>query len=153
MSPDRFREELKRFDKSLDIEFNGSKGRYEIFGTDRQNKRYMIKKVPLGQINTLGVETLKELYECSPTKQGGAKRLNERIDDLIAAEEKAEERQLADRIDEHYADAWLHLQHRNGYRVSMHIPDKLEETLIVRDLRRVSLEDDRGTTILNLNAD
>lgn len=150
MGPNRFREELKRFDKSLDIEFNGPKGRYEIFGTDRKNKRYLIKKIALGQINTLGVQTLKDLYECSPIKQGGAKRLNERIDAIIAAEEAAEERTLSNRIDEHLQDAWLHLQHKNGYRVSMHIPET-KEVVTITDHRRVSLEDDRGTTMEKQN--
>lgn len=146
MTPNRFRHELKRFDRSLDIEFNGVKQRWEIFGTDRQNRKYLIKKIPLGQMTTLGVETLKELYECSPIKQGGAKRLNERIDDLIRKEDEAEEKELQNRLNERLEDGWLQLQYRNGYRVSMHIPET-KETVTITDRRRVSLDEPKGETM------
>lgn len=146
MTPNRFREELKRFDKTLDIEYNGAKMIWEIVGYDRKNVRYVIKKIPLGQMTTLGVATLKELYDCSPLKQGGAKNLNQRIDDLIEAEERAEERALQDRIDEQLQDAWLHLQHKNGYRVSFYNPSGEQKEFVVTDKRRVS-PDTGGTTM------
>jgi hypothetical protein len=152
MTPSRFREELKRFDKALDIEFNGAKGRWEIIGRDYKNVRYLIKKIPLGQMTTLGVATLKELYDCSPIKQGGAKRLNERIDDLIAAEEAAEEKELNSKLQERLEDGWQHLQYLNGYRVSLHIPEAKEE-VIIRDRRRFhdEVSSQEGTTIGGTN--
>ena len=148
MTPARFREELKRFDKTLDIEYNGKDSRWEIVGYDTRNVRYIIKKIPLGQMTTLGVATLKELYDCSPLKQGGAKRLNERIDDLIAVEEAAEEKELDNKIQERLEDAWVHLQHKNGYRVSFCNP-QIENTgyFIVTDKRRVSATEIAGPTI------
>jgi hypothetical protein len=138
MSPDRFREELKRFDRSLDIEFNGPKGRWEVVGVDRKNIKYLIKAIPLGEINTLGVAILKELYDCSPTKHT-AKALNARIDDLIEAEEKAERKAEQDLIAERHEDAWAHLQYRNGYRVSFaNIGDTRESAAIeINDKRRI----------------
>jgi hypothetical protein len=137
MTPSRFREELKRFDRALDIEFNGPKGRWEIFGVDRKNIKYLIKAVPLGEINTLGVATLKELYDCSPTKHT-AKALNARIDDLIEAEEKAEEKAQREVIQERHEDAWAHLQYKNGYRVSFaNIGDaKGSAVITINDKRR-----------------
>jgi hypothetical protein len=140
MTPSRFREELKRFDNALDIEYNGQKSRWEIVGRDRKNVRYVIKKIPLGQMTTLGVATLKELYDCSPIKQGGAKRLNERIDDLIRAEEEAEAKELNEKIQERLEDGWLHLQHKNGYRVSFCNPSLEQKDFEVKDKRRVSAE-------------
>ncbi len=145
MTPNRFRDELKRFDKSLDIEWNGKMQRWEIVGYDRKNVRYIIRKVPLGQMTTLGVDTLKQLYEASPIKQGGAKRLNERIDDLIRQEEETEAKELQNKIDERLEDGWLQLQYRNGYRVSLHIPET-KETVTITDRRRVSLKDVEGLT-------
>lgn len=141
MGPARFREELKRFDKTLDIEFNGPEGRWEIVGYDLKNVRYLIKKVPLGMINTLGVETLKELYECSPTKQGGAKELNRKIDALIEAEDIAEERAQQASIQDKLDDAWVHLQYKNGYRVSLATPE-MKETVLITDKRRFTPEGD-----------
>jgi hypothetical protein len=137
MTPTRFREELQRFDKNLDIEYNGRKTRWEIVGYDLQGKRYLIKKIPMGQMTKLGLHTIKELYDCSPIKQGGAKNLNRRIDDLIAAEEAAEERELQASIADKAAEAWQHLQYLNGYRVSLHVPETKEE-IIIRDKRRIT---------------
>ena len=140
MTPNRFRSELKRFDSALDIEWNGAKGQWEIVGVDRQNKKYLIKKIPLGQMTTLGGETLKELYDCSPLKQGGSKRMNEYIDDLIMQDEEAENKELQDYLDAYTSDAWMHLQHKNGYRVSMHIPTVSGGTVTFIDKRRVSAD-------------
>lgn len=149
MTPSRFREELKRFDKSLDIEFNGKDTRWEIVGYDKRNIKYIIKKIPLGQMTTLGVATLKELYDCSPIKQGGAKRLNERIDDLIREEEIAEEKEINNVIRERHEDAWMHLQYKNGYRVSLCNPTKDVSSFMVTDKRRVSSNE--GTTMGVIN--
>jgi hypothetical protein len=136
MTPSRFREELKRFDKQLDFEFNGKKQQWEIVGEDRQHKKYLIKAIPLGKINTVGVETIKELYDCSPIKQGGAKRLNERIDDIIRQEEAAEEKAQADSIQERLEDAWMHYQYKEGKRVSFVNAGGDEGTLRITDRRR-----------------
>lgn len=137
MTPSRFREELQRFDRNLDIEYNGRKTRWEIVGYDLQGKRYLIKKIPLGQMTTLGLHTIKELYDCSPIKQGGAKNLNRRIDDLIAAEEAQEEKDMLASIKDKADEAWVSLQYRNGYRVSLHVPET-KETITITDKRRIT---------------
>ena len=137
MTPQRFKEDLQRFDKRLDIEFNGEKMRWEIVGRDLKNKKYLIKSIPLGQMDTLGPATLQELYDCSPIKQGGAKELNRKIDEQIEKEEAAEEREMQNRIEERIEDAWQHLQYRNGYRISLHVPNQTEP-LVINDKRRVS---------------
>lgn len=136
MSPDRFREELKRFDRALDFEFNGTKGRWEIVGTDRKNVKYLIKAFPLGEIGTVGIDTIKELYECSPIKQGGAAALNRRIDDLKETEEKHELKNQQNMIDARNEDAWMHLQYRNGCRVSFNEALKDRDSITVTDRRR-----------------
>ena len=136
MTPSRFREELKRFDKSLDFEWDGKKQEWQIVGTDRKRNRYIIKRFPIGTIGTIGLHTIKELYEVSPMHQGGAKRLNERIDAIIEEEEKAEEKAQAAAIEERLDDAWMHYQYKEGKRISLHSP-KGEEVITVTDRRRV----------------
>jgi hypothetical protein len=136
MTPSRFREELKRFDKSLDFEWNGKKQEWQIVGTDRKRNRYIIKRFPIGTIGTIGLHTIKELYEVSPMHQGGAKRLNERIDAIIEEEEKAEEKAQAEAIENKLEDAWMHYQYKEGTRISLHTP-KGEEVITVNDRRRV----------------
>jgi hypothetical protein len=136
MTPSRFREELKRFDKSLDFEWNGKKQEWQIVGTDRKRNRYIIKRFPIGTIGTIGLHTIKELYEVSPMHQGGAKRLNERIDAIIEEEEKAEEKAQKEAIENRLEDAWMHYQYKEGKRISLHTP-KGEEVITVTDRRRV----------------
>lgn len=137
MSPTRFREELKRFDKSLDFEWNGRKQQWQIVGTDRKGNRYIIRRFPIGTIGTIGLHTIQELYDVSPMHQGGAKKLNERIDALIAEEEKAEEKKTSEAINERLDDAWVHYKYKEGQRISLHKPDGKMETLTVTDRRRV----------------
>jgi len=137
MTPSRFREELQRFDPNLDIEYNGRKARWEIVGYDLQGKRYLIKKIPLGQMTKLGLHTIQELYECSPIKQGGAKALNRRIDDLIAAEEAQEERETRQILEDRAKDAWVDFQYRRGHRLSFHVPETKEE-IVITDKRRIT---------------
>lgn len=138
MTPSRFREELKRFDKQLDFEWNGKKQEWQIVGTDLKKNRYIIKRFPLGTIHTIGLPVLQELYECSPIKQGGAKALNRRIDELIEAEEKVEEQQMQDKINERLEDAWMHFQYKEGLRVSMTTAHKDggTEEIVITDKRR-----------------
>jgi len=135
MSPTRFREELKRFDKALDFEWNGRKQEWQIVGTDRKGNRYIIKRFPIGKIGTIGLHTIQELYDVSPIKQGGAKAMNARIDAIIAEEEKAEERAQANAIEERLEDAWMHYQYKEGTRLSFHT-QKGEETITITDKRR-----------------
>ncbi len=139
MTPVRFNEELKRFDKALNFEWNGRKSQWEIVGTDRKNKRYMIKAFKLGEIDTIGLHTIQELYECSPLKQGGAKELNRRIDRMIEEEDKKTKQAIADRINERLEDAWAHYQYREGLRVSFASVNKQGQTeeIVINDKRRI----------------
>lgn len=139
MHPTRFREELKKFDRQLDFEFNSKKSRWEIVGVDRKNKHYLIKSFPLGKINTIGLHTLQELYDVSPLKQGGAKAVNARIDQMIEDEEKAEDKKRKDQIDERLEDAYMHLQHREGTRISFSTQAASGEPdgFVLTDKRRV----------------
>jgi hypothetical protein len=136
MSPNRFRSELKRFDKSLDLEWNGKKQEWQVVGIDRKRNRYIIKRFPLGSIATAGLHTIQELYDVSPLHQGGAKRLNERIDAIIADEERAEEASQQEAIQSRLDDAWMHYQYKEGKRISLH-SSKNEEVITVTDRRRV----------------
>jgi outer membrane translocation and assembly module TamA len=135
MEPSRFREELKKFDRQPDFLFNGAKNRWEIVGTDLKNKKYLIKAFPLGTIHTVGLDTLQELYDCSPTKQGGAAALNRRIDDLKAEEYRKEDRASQAAIRDKIDEAYIHFQYKEGTRVALN-SSKNEETLVITDKRR-----------------
>lgn len=135
----RFREELKRFDKRLDITFNGMKGAYEIVGTDMKGHEYLIKTVPLGKLGELGLHVLQDLYECSPHKQGGAKAMNRKIDRMIEEEEKREEKNMADTLDYACSEAYDLMKRRSG--LTQTLPDA---GFLVTD-RRKSLESGQKT--------
>jgi len=137
MTPNRFREELKRFDRSLDFEWSGKKQEWQVVGKDKKGNRYIIKRFPIGKIGTVGLHTIQELYDVSPMHQGGAKALNARIDRIIEEEEKEEEKNQANAIQERLEDAWMHYQYKDGKRVSFHKPDGEVETITVTDRRRV----------------
>lgn len=138
MHPDRFREELKRFDKRLDFEFNARKSRWEVVGVDARNKKYLIKAVPLGQIETLGPGILQELFDCSPIKQGGAKRLNRIMDELKEKEEAQTENLHKDQMEAATSEAYEHFKYREGGRLSFAgVEDKHEGGFFVRDRRRL----------------
>lgn len=138
MHPTRFREELKRFDKKLDFEFNVRKSRWEVVGTDARNKKYLIKAIPLGQVETLGPGILQELYNCSPIKQGGAKRLNRIMDELKEKEEQEVEKLHQDQLETAASEAYEHFKYREGERFSFAgVGDRHEGGFFVNDRRRL----------------
>ncbi|HWR72781.1 MAG TPA: hypothetical protein VN604_06400 [Nitrospirota bacterium] len=128
---------MKRFDKRLDITFSGEKGAYEIIGVDRRGKEYLIKTIPLGQLNELGKHTLQELYDSSPHKQGGARAMNRRIDRMIEEEENREERQMQDTLDHATSEAYDLMKRRTG--MTQTLPGEESKYFSVKDKRR-SLE-------------
>lgn len=138
MTPESFREDLKRFDKRLDFQFNKIKMEWEIFGIDRKNKKYVIKSIPIGKIDTIGPWVLQDLYECSPTKQGGHKELNRRIDEAQEKEELRKEVEYRDKMQAINEDAYLHLKHQIGQRVSFHKTETSDSGIVINDRRRLS---------------
>lgn len=117
MTPTRFRAELQAFDPKLDIEYNGKAGQWQIVGVDRRGIKYLIKVIPLGQIDKLGPWVLQELYECSPHKQGG-RELSHRLDMMRDEEEAQQEREMKSRVEAATAEAWEALQRRQGLRIN-----------------------------------
>lgn len=139
MSPDSFRDDLKRFDKRLDFTYNPVKFCWEVIGLDRKNVKYVIKSIPIGQIDKLGPWVLQELYDCSPTKQGGEAALNRKIDAELAKSELADERAERDRIEAASDEAYLHFKHKMGQRVSFCRTETSDSGIVVNDKRRVQL--------------
>lgn len=142
MTPSRFREELQRFDKSLDFVFNGRRQRWEIVGRDRRNQKYLIASFKLGQLDKLGLEYLRDMAEVSPTKSS-AKEVNRRIDRIIEDEEKAEEKKFQNSVNDRLDDAWTHFQYAEGSRVSM-ATIGAGEHVYIRDKRRF-IDDSKRT--------
>lgn len=139
MTPNRFKEELKRFDKSLDLVYNGPKARWEIIGVDRRNRKYLIKSFGLGKIDTLGVETIRTIAEVSPGRHQTAKEVNERLDRIVKEEDKQEEKALTNSITDRLDEAWTRLQYAEGSRVSFAVTEqkKQEKTsFTITDRRR-----------------
>lgn len=136
MTPSRFREELQRFDKTLDFEWNGRKNEWQIVGTDRKRNRYIIKRFPIGTIGSIGLHTIQELYDISPLHQGGAKAMNARIDRMIEEEDKDAAKADKEAIDNRLEDAWVHYQYKEGTRISLN-SSKKDEVVTVTDRRRV----------------
>lgn len=142
MSPSRFREELRRFDKRLDFVWNGRKQRYEIVGEDMRHKKYLIASFGLGKIETLGLSYLRDMAEMSPLKSS-AKEINQRIDNIIERTEKREANALQSSISDRLDEAWEHFQYAEGSRVSfatLHLGDDF----VVRDRRRF-IDDSKRT--------
>jgi len=137
MTPQSFREDLKRFDKRLDFEWNGLKARWEVVGKDKRNVKYVIKEIPLGQLETLGTWVLQDLYECSPLKQGGAKALNRKIDEEQERIEKAQEQEHRNKMEAVHDDAYIRLKYGIGERISFAgVGEKHEGGFFVNDRRR-----------------
>lgn len=142
MSPQRFKEELKRFDRRLDFIFNSRKGQWEIIGVDLKHKKYLIAKFKLGELATLGTDFLKDMAAVSPVKSS-AKEVNRRIDNIIEAEEKAEAKQQHNAINDKLDESWVHFQYAEGSRVSfatIGVTDKVQ----IRDKRRF-IDDSKRT--------
>lgn len=135
MTPNRFREELKRFDPKLDFEYNGKAAQWQVVGFDRRGIKYLIKPIPLGQIDTLGPWILQELYDASPHKQGGAKEINRRLDRMREEEEAQQERDFQNRLEATNSEAWETFQRRMGQRIN-----NVGLPFTVNDKRRVTDE-------------
>jgi hypothetical protein len=138
MTPSRFKEELKHFDRCLDLKYNGAKARWEIWGTSLQHKQYLIKTFALGQIATMGLDTIREMAEVSPVKKT-AKEINARIDRIIEEEEKQEEKSLKNSIQDHLDEAWERYQYAEGSRISFaRIDHKVDDksSFTITDKRR-----------------
>lgn len=131
-----FREELKKFDKKLDIEFNGPKGQYEIYGLARGGNRYHIQWIPLGKLGLLGTHVLQALYDGDPRRQGGAKRMNRIIDQQIAEDDKAQEKHLSETMDHATSEAYDLMKRRTG--MTQTLPGDESSYFQVKDRRRVS---------------
>lgn len=142
MTPSRFKEELRRFDKRLDFVWNGRKSRYEIVGEDLHHRKYLIATFGLGKIETLGLQYLRDMAEISPVKKT-AKEINQRIDNMIEADEKREAKQLQGAIDDRIDDAWTHFQYAEGSRISFATVG-MEEKVQIRDKRRF-IDDSKRT--------
>jgi len=137
MTPQSFREDLKRFDKRLDFVYNARKMQWEVVGHDLKGKKYLIKAIPIGQMETIGTWVLQDLYSMSPTKQGGAKELNRRLDDAIEEREKIQEKDNRNDMEGLHDEAYVRLKYGLGERVSLHQPERHETTFTVNDRRRV----------------
>lgn len=131
MDPLRFREELRHFDKRLDLIFNPVKSQWEIIGTDRKGIKYLIKAFPLGRIDQIGMYVLRELAEMA-TFRHGAKDINRKIDRMIEEEEATEQRQTKSTIEAVTSEAHAAFQRRVGRRIS-----NVGVPYIVNDKRRV----------------
>lgn len=136
MTPQSFRDDLKRFDKRLDFQWNPMKSVWEVFGIDRKNQKYVIKIILLGQLDTLGTWVLQDLYECSPMKQGGSKALNRKIDEEIKRNEQRQEADYKNKLDAVNNDAYIKLKYRAGERLSFATPERCKD-FIITDRRRV----------------
>jgi hypothetical protein len=152
MTPSRFKEELKRFDKRLDLKFNGAKGRWEIWGTDRKNIQYLIKSFYLGEIEKMGLNVIREMAEVSPMKSS-AKEVNARIDRIIEEEEKQEAKATKDAINDRLDESWERYQYAEGSRISFaRTESKLNDSkeFVITDKRRFkdsSIVDNGGTNV------
>lgn len=142
MTPSRFKEELKRFDKRLDFVWNGRKQRYEIIGESARHQKYLIASFGIGKIETLGLQYIRDMAEVSPLKSS-AKEINQRIDNIIEAQEKDEEKHQANNINDHLDEAWEHFQYAEGSRVSL-ATIGMKEEIQIRDRRRF-IDDSKRT--------
>ncbi len=143
MTPSRFKEELKRFDKRLDFVWNGRKSRYEIVGEDDRHKKYLIASFGIGKIETLGLQYIRDMASVSP-REHTAKEINRRIDNIIEEQEKSEAKSLQNSIDDRADEAWEHFKYAEGSRVSfatIGMADKIQ----IRDKRRF-IDDSKRTT-------
>lgn len=136
MTPQSFREDLKRFDKRLDFQWNPVNSSWEVFGLDRKNRKYVIKVIPLGKLDTLGTWVLQDLYEASPLKQGGAKALNRKIDAEIESNEQRQEKDYRNKLDAINSEAYVKLKYRAGERLSFATVERCKD-FVVTDRRRV----------------
>ncbi|MFQ5493633.1 MAG: hypothetical protein ACE5DX_05760 [Candidatus Dojkabacteria bacterium] len=116
MHPSSFRKELKRFDKELRLVWSGKKSRWEIWHKDRRGTDYIVLSVPIGQ---LGPNVIQSLYNATPIKQGGARRLNRILDRMREKEEEAEKAETANIVASVEEDAYNSLKRRIGERVSV----------------------------------
>jgi len=140
MTPESFRDDLKRFDKRLDFVFNGETFAWEVIGLDKRNIKYVIKSIPLGKLETLGTWVLQDLYECSPLKQGGEKALNRKIDEEIARTEQIQQKDFQNKLDAVNDDAYVRLKYGTGERVSFAgVGEKHEGGFFINDRRTASL--------------
>jgi len=134
MTPQSFREELKRFDPRMDIVLNKSKGQWDIIGQDGRNRKYIAKQVPFGM---LGKWVICDMYDSSPMKQGGAKALNRKIDEGIERNEKQQEKDFHNQLEGIHDDAYIKMKYQAGERFSFAgVGDKHEGTFFVNDRRR-----------------
>ncbi len=144
MTPARFKEELQRFDRRLDFVWNGRKSRYEIVGIDARHKKYLIASFGLGKIETLGLQYIRDMASVTPRAES-AKQINQRIDNIIEDQEKAEERNLQNTINDRADEAWEHFQYAEGSRVSF-ATIGMKEKVLIRDKRRF-IDDSKRTMI------
>jgi hypothetical protein len=146
MTPNRFREELQRFDRHLDFVFNGRKSRWEIVGEDLKHKKYLVASFKLGQIDTLGLEFIRDMADVSPMKSS-AKEVNRRIDRVVEEQEKEEQKQTDNKINDRLDEAWEHFQYAEGSRVSfatVGMTEQTREKITIRDKRRF-IDDSKRT--------
>lgn len=99
-----------------------------------KHKKYLIAKFKLGELDKLGLDFLRDMADVSPTKSS-AKEVNQRIDNIIEAEEKTEARHQQDSVNDKVDEAWEHFQYAEGSRVSFATIGMKEEVQI-RDKRR-----------------
>jgi len=148
MTPERFKKELKHFDRHLDLVYNGKKARWEIIGRDSKNIQYLIKSFALGKIETMGMETIREMAEVSPVKSS-AKDVNRRIDRILEEEEKQEERGLQNAIHDRLDESWERLCYAEGSRVSFALmgqKENYQNSFVVTDKRRFMIPSSEAET-------
>jgi len=130
MTPDSFRQELKRFDPRMDIVLDRKKGLWNIVGLDKKSIKYIAKRVPF---DALGKWIICDMYDNSPMKQGGQKDLNRKIDEEIERNERIQEKDHKNKMDAVHDDTYDRLKWGLGERVSLSSTD----SFVVNDKRRI----------------
>lgn len=116
MHPSSFRKSLRKFDKELRLLWSGKKGQWEIWHKDIKGKKYLVMPVPIG---TLGPEIIRRLWELTPLKQGGAKKVNKILNKMSDEAEAREDKDLSEKLDSLESEAYNSLKIRTGERVHM----------------------------------
>lgn len=137
MTIESFQEELTRFDPSLTIRKNFVHDRWEIIGRAGTRGEYLLMAIANEDIGLISNEIIAGIWRSSPTKQGGAEAVNNRLDALRAKEEEDEERRTSEHMVDLAKESYWHKLYLDKCIVSQHIPvgNKGEE-IVVNDRRR-----------------
>lgn len=134
MEPQYLERELKKIDKGISLEKNVKNQRWDITAVDVKRKKYLLYQIPFKDFHWMAPRVIPALWQVSPTKQGGAKNLNRKLDENIERQEKQEEKELQDALDYAGAEAYDSMRRREGQRITM-------PGFTINDYRRVKEED------------